>query len=324
MENYTRTGKQQQTVTILVPLFNEESCLTDFYKELVKQLKCVFDRYSFEFLFVNDGSSDKSLEILKELRIKDHRCHILDLSRNFGKENAMLAGLDYATGNCVVIIDCDLQDPPSLISEMIAWWEQGFDDVYARRIDRGNEGVLRKLLSKLYYKLLQKMCNFDILPNVGDFRLLDRKCVEAVRAMREQERYSKGIFAWIGFKKKELSFKRDNRVKGVSHFNFFKLFKLAVNGITSFSNFPLRIVTLIGLTVAFGALVYSAYFYLKTMIFGDDVQGFPTLIITILMLGGIQIMSIGIVGEYIGRIFSESKHRPVYLVRNYYGNDQKQ
>ena len=170
--------------------------------------------------------------------------------------------------------------------------------------------------------MLQKMCSFDILPNVGDFRLLDRKCVEAVKEMREQERYSKGIFAWIGFKKKELVFKRDNRTKGKSHFNFGKLFRLAIDGITSFSNFPLRIVTFVGIMVALGALVYSMYFFVKTLIFGDDVQGFPTLIITILLLGGVQIMSIGIVGEYVGRIFNESKHRPVYFVRNYYGQKQ--
>ena len=316
------TGRQKQLVTILAPVFNEESVLIDFYNEVTKQLECVSDCYDFEFLFINDGSNDNSLEILQKLRNTDDRCCIVELSRNFGKENAMLAGLDYAKGNCVVIIDCDLQDPPSLIPEMLACWEQGFDDVYARRIDRGEEGVCRKILSKLYYRMLQKMCSFDILPNVGDFRLLDRKCVEAVKEMREQERYSKGIFAWIGFKKKELVFKRDNRTKGKSHFNFGKLFRLAIDGITSFSNFPLRIVTFVGIMVALGALVYSMYFFVKTLIFGDDVQGFPTLIITILLLGGVQIMSIGIVGEYVGRIFNESKHRPVYFVRNYYGQKQ--
>ncbi len=310
---------KHRMVTVLVPVFNEESVIIYFYNELMKHLRCVFDRYRFEFLFVNDGSIDNSLSVLQQLRESDGRCCIVDLSRNFGKENAMLAGLDYAEGDCVIIIDCDLQDPPSLIPEMLAFWEQGFDDVYARRINRGKEGLCRRILSKLYYRLLQKMCNFDILANVGDFRLLDHKCVAAIKMMREQERYSKGIFAWIGFRKKELVFKRDNRIKGESHFKFGNLFRLAVDGITSFSNFPLRIVTIAGLMVAIGTLAYSMYFFFKTLFFGDDAQGFPTLIITILLLGGIQIMAIGIVGEYVGRIFNESKHRPIYLVRNYYG-----
>ena len=307
-------------ITVLVPAYNEENVIMDFYDELNSRIQSLFVTYNFELLFVNDGSGDKTLDKIAEIRKIDSRCCYIDLSRNFGKENAMLAGMDYATGDCVIIMDCDLQDPPSIIPDMLKYWEEGYDDVYAMRINRGKESALRKFLTKKYYNLLQKICNFNILPNVGDFRLLDRKCVEAIKRMREQERYSKGLFAWIGFRKKALHFNRNDRANGKSHFSFVKLFGLAINGITSFSNFPLRIVIFSGIVIAAAAFVYSAYFFVKTLCFGEQVQGFPTLIIVILLLGGMQLTAIGIVGEYVGRIFNESKRRPVYLVREYCGN----
>lgn len=276
--------------------------------------------YSFEFLFVNDGSRDGTLRVLKDLRHRDGRVSYIDLSRNFGKENAMLAGFDYAQGDAVIIMDADLQDPPEIIPELIQEWENGFDDVYARRRDRGKESWLRRKLSLLFYKILDRSTRFDILPNVGDFRLLDRKCIEALKQLRETERYTKGMFAWIGFRKKEVIFDRHNRQAGTSKWNFFSLFNLAIEGITSFTTAPLRIATFLGFFIAFFSFLYGIYFFIKTLAVGDPVAGFPTLIIVILLLGGIQLMAIGVIGEYLARVFNEVKNRPVYLVREYNDN----
>jgi glycosyltransferase involved in cell wall biosynthesis len=226
----------------------------------------------------------------------------------------MLAGFDYATGDAVVIMDADLQDPPSLIPEMIKWWEDGFDDVYAKRKTRGQESWLRKRLSLAYYSLLQKTTKIDILQDVGDFRLLDRKCIEELKRLRESERYTKGMFCWIGFKKKEVMFDRDDRVGGKSSFNLFRLTNLAIEGITSFTIAPLRISTIIGLIVSMFAFIYMVFVLLKAILYGDPVQGYPTLITVILFLGGVQLLSLGIIGEYLGKIFNETKNRPVYVI----------
>ena len=300
-------------VTILVPCYNEESSLPELYAELCKLIG-EHPEYEWEMLFVNDGSVDGTLEKIRQLREEDHRVCYIDLSRNFGKENAMLAGFDHARGDCVVIMDADLQDPPSLISDMLKAWEDGYDDVYAQRRDRGKESWLRKQLSLFYYWLLDKSSRYEILRNVGDFRLLDRKCIEAIKKLRETHRYTKGMFSWIGYKKKELVFDRGNRTKGKSHYSFFKLIALAMEGITSFTIAPLRFATILGLIISLFAFIYMCYFLVKTLIVGDVVQGFPTLIIVVLFLGGVQLLSIGIIGEYIGRIFIETKKRPIYLV----------
>lgn len=233
----------------------------------------------------------------------------------------MLAGFDYVTGDCMVIMDADLQDPPSLILEMIKYWEEGYEDVYAKRNDRGKESWLRKSLSLLFYKILKHSSRFDVLTNVGDFRLLDRSCIEALRKLRESERYTKGMFCWIGFKKKEIIFNRGDRVAGKSNWNYWNLFNLAIEGITSFTTTPLRISTLLGFVIAFLSLGLMFFYFFKAIIWGDPIQGFPTLVVLILFLGGIQLLSIGILGEYLGRVFNESKHRPVYIVREY--NDEK-
>ena len=269
---------------------------------------------------MNDGSKDNTLTILRELREVDERVCYVDLSRNFGKENAMLAGFDYVTGDCAIVLDADLQDPPSLIPEMISWWEKGYQDVYARRKSRGEESWLRRKMSLAYYSLLQKTTRIDILENVGDFRLLDRKCISALQMLRESERYTKGMFCWIGYKKKEVVFDRGDRSFGESSFNLFKLFELAIEGITSFTTSPLRLSTILGISISFITLLYIVYFLLKTIIIGDPVKGFPTLVIIILFLGGIQLLSLGIIGEYLGRIFHETKNRPVYLINEYVGN----
>lgn len=303
-------------VTILIPCYNEEASLPLLYDALRKTADgCA--GYEWEFLFVNDGSSDSTLEVIRRLREKDKRVCYVDLSRNFGKEAAMLAGFDHASGDCTVIIDADMQDPPTLIPEMLALWEQGYDDVYAKRRERGRESRLRKILSLAYYRLLQHTTRIEILPNVGDFRLLDRRCTEALRELRESERYTKGMYCWIGFRKKEILFDRSDRAAGLSSWRMRSLFRLAINGITSYTTAPLRISTVFGFFVSFAAFVYMLFIFVRTLLYGDPVQGFPTLIILILFLGGIQLLSIGIIGEYVARIFNETKHRPVYIVREY-------
>ena len=311
---------QMKKISILIPCFNEEKSLPLLYPELVK-LMDANNGYEWELMFVNDGSHDDTLRVLKQLRQQDKRVNYVDLSRNFGKENAMLAGFDYVTGDCMVIIDADLQHPPTLIPEMIKWWEQGYDDVYAKRKSRGKESWLRKRLSLEFYKILQRSSRFDVLQNVGDFRLLDRSCINALKKMRESERYTKGMYSWIGFRKKDIEFVQGDRVAGESSWNYRQLFSFAIDGITSFTNAPLRISTVVGFVVSLLAFLYMIYVFIKALFWGDPVQGYPTLVILILFLGGIQLLSLGIIGEYIGRIYNETKNRPDYLVREF--NDEK-
>lgn len=307
-------------ISILVPCYNEAQTLPLLYPEL-KSLMDGNSSYEWEVLFVDDGSKDNTLDIIKSLRAADKRINYLNLTRNFGKENAMLAGFDYVSGDCMVIMDADLQDPPSLIPQMIAYWEQGFEDVYAKRANRGEESWLRKKLSLLFYKILDHSTRFDILQNVGDFRLLDRCCINALKRLRESERYTKGMFCWIGYKKKEIVFDRHDRVAGKSNWSFWSLLNLAIEGITSFTTAPLRIATVFGFFVAFFAFCLMLYYGVKTIVFGDEARGFTTLIVIILFMGGIQLLTIGILGEYVGRIFNETKKRPVYLADTY--NDSK-
>ena len=307
-------------ISILIPCYNEEKSLPLLYPELVKLMEGN-KAYDWELMFVNDGSTDGTLAALQQLRQQDSRVNYVDLSRNFGKGAAMLAGFDYVTGDCMVIIDADLQHPPTLIPEMIKHWEAGYDDVYAKRRSRGKESWLRRRLSLLFYKLLQSSSRFDVLQNVGDFRLLDRKCINALKRMRESERYTKGMYSWIGFNKKEVEFDQGDRLAGDSSWNFRRLFSFALDGITSFTNAPLRISTMMGFVVSVCAFLYMIYVFCKALIYGDPVQGYPTLVILVLFLGGIQLLSLGIIGEYIGRIYNETKNRPDYIVRQFNGED---
>lgn len=308
-------------ISVLVPCYNEEASLPLLYTELVKVMNSC-QSYDWEVLFINDGSRDNTLSVIKDLRQMDVRISYVDLSRNFGKENAMLAGFDYVTGDCMVIMDADLQDPPSLILDMLKYWEEGYEDVYAKRNNRGKETWLRRSFSLLFYKILKHSSRFDVLPNVGDFRLLDRSCIEALKKLRENERYTKGMFCWIGFKKKEIIFNRGDRVVGKSNWNYWSLFNLAIEGITSFTTTPLRLSTISGIIIAFLSLALMLFYFFKAVVWGDPIQGFPTLVVLILFLGGIQLLSIGILGEYLGRVFNESKHRPVYIVREYNGKKE--
>lgn len=299
-------------VTILIPCYNEEASLPLLYDKLVELGNDA--RYTWEFLFINDGSKDGSLAVLKDLAENDTRVKFISLSRNFGKENAMLAGFDFATGDCMIIMDADLQHPPMLIPEMLRLWEEGYEDVYARRKDRETDSWMRRKLSEHYYRLLQKVSNVDILQNVGDFRLLDRKCINALKQLRETERYTKGMYCWIGFNKTELEYEVAERIAGKSSFSYRKLVKLAVNGFTSYTTAPLRISAYVGLAVSLLSFVLMLIFLIKALIYGDPVQGFPTLITVILFLGGVQLLSLGIIGEYLGKVFNETKHRPAYII----------
>lgn len=306
----------KKLVSILVPCFNEEASLPRLYDE-VKKIMDLLTNYEWELFFVNDGSSDHTLSIISDIYAKDPRISYLDLARNFGKEKAMLAGFDYIKGDCTIILDADLQDPPSLIPDMLSYWEEGYHDVYAKRNNRGKESWLRNKLSLLFYYILDKSTRYEVLQNVGDFRLLDRKCIEALKQLRENERYTKGLFCWIGFKKKEIIFDRGDRVAGQSNWGYKALFNLAVEGITSFTTAPLRIATLIGILVAVWALCYMAWIILKVLVWGDPVAGYPTIMTVMLFLGAIQLIAIGILGEYVARIFNETKNRPTYLINEY-------
>lgn len=300
-------------VSIIIPCFNEEHNIRPLYSVLC-QLFENNTQYEWKVLMINDGSQDNTLAEIKHLRTEDKRFAYIDLSRNFGKENAMLAGFDYVTGDCAAIIDADLQHPPLIIADMLKLWEEGYQDIYARRKTRGKESFLRRHFTKCYYKLLQKMADTEVLTNVGDFRLLDRKCIDALKQLRETQRYTKGLYCWIGFKKQFVTFEQQDRREGKSSFNTRKLINLAIEGITSHSTAPLRIATIMGIMISFLAFLYMLYVLVKTLIIGDPVQGYPTLIITILFLGGLQLLAIGIIGEYLSRIFHETKNRPVYLI----------
>lgn len=273
--------------------------------------------YEWEYVFVNDGSKDNTLQVLRSLRQDNARVNIVNLSRNFGKENALLAGMDYASGDAVIIMDADLQHPVSAIPEMIYWWTQGYDDVYGRRSDRGRESWLRKRLSLMFYSMLQSSTRIEILQNVGDFRLLDRRAIDAIRSLRETQRYTKGLYCWVGYNKKEFLFKQGDRLEGKSSFNFRGLLNLAIEGITCFTTAPLRLSAIMGFIASFIALIYIIIVLIKTIFWGEPVQGYPTIICTILFFSGIQLIALGITGEYIGRIFNETKRRPPYIVESF-------
>lgn len=303
-------------ISVLIPAYNEQEVIQHLYQRLGKLANDNTD-YDFEFLFVNDGSRDKTLEILRGYADKDPRVSYVNLSRNFGKEIAMIAGLDHVTGDATVIIDADLQDPPELIPKMIKYWEQGYDDVYARRNSRDGESWLKKLTSKAYYRVLQRVTHVPIQEDTGDFRLLDHRVVEAIRQFRDTQRNAKAIFSWVGFHKKEILYDRDPRAAGETKWNYVKLINLAIDGITSFTTAPLRISTYVGAFVSALAFIYLLYLVVRTVFFGTDLAGYPSTMAAILFLGGVQLLSLGIIGEYVGRIFNETKQRPLYLVEEY-------
>jgi glycosyltransferase involved in cell wall biosynthesis len=305
--------KPKKKISILIPTYNEESTLEPLHVRLSSLAKSL-PSYDFEFFFVNDGSNDATLQIIRNLGEDDPRISYLSFTRNFGKEIAMIAGIDHVSGDAMVIIDADLQDPPELIPEMVTYWEEGYEDVYARRLSRNGESWLKKRTSSIFYKILQRSTNIPIQRDTGDFRLLDIRCIEALRQFREKQRYTKGMFSWIGFKKKEITYNRDARIAGKTKWNYLKLIDLAIEGFVSFTTAPLRWSSIGGAIISLFAFVYIVEIVIRTAILGNPVAGYPSIMAVVLFLGGVQLLSLGIIGEYVGRIFNETKDRPLYLI----------
>ncbi len=296
----------KKKITILLPAYNEASSMQLLHDKML-EVAGENPGYDWEFLLVNDGSTDNTLECIKELHASDPRFSYVDLSRNYGKEIAMMAGFDYATGDAVIIMDSDMQHPVSSIPEMLRYWEEGYQDVYAQR-KTSKESWLKKKTSQLYYKLLQNTTRIPIQQNSGDFRLLDRVCVNALRNMRETQRNTKGMYCWIGFRKKGIQYDQLERAHGTTKWNYWNLFNLALDGLTAYTTSPLRIASIMGIVCSLIGFVYLIYILVNTLIYGDPVAGYPTMMVTILFIGGVQLLSLGIIGEYLGRVFNESKH----------------
>ncbi|MCR4583511.1 MAG: glycosyltransferase family 2 protein [Prevotella sp.] len=304
-------------ITILLPAYNEERSIP-LIRQNMERVMAENGGYEWEFLLVNDGSTDGTLQQIVRLHEEDPHYSYVDLSRNYGKEVAMMAGFDYASGDALIIMDADMQHPIDVIPEMLRYWEEGYDDVYAQR-QGSRESWLKRETSHWYYKVLQSLTRIPIQKDTGDFRLLDRSCVEALKQMRESERNTKGMYSWIGFHKKGIYYQQQERQEGTSKWSLSSLLNLAMNGITSYTTAPLRLASIMGMIVSFVAFVYLIYIIIVTNFYGEPVQGYPTIMVTILFLGGIQLLSLGIIGEYLGRVFNEVKGRPGYFVNSYNG-----
>jgi polyisoprenyl-phosphate glycosyltransferase len=302
-------------VSVVVPAYNEQDVLTEFHSRLAAVMGPLTDRW--EVIYVNDGSTDTTLTVLVALAQADPHVTVIDLSRNFGKEIAMTAGLDHASGDATVVIDADLQDPPEVIRDFVsAWRDDDVDVVYGQRRSRSGESALKKVTAHLFYRVIQKVSRVRIPEDTGDFRLMSRRAVMALRQLREQHRFMKGLFAWIGFRQLAVTYDRDARFAGESKFNYWKLWNFALEGITSFTTAPLKMATYLGLVVALSAFAFGLVIVAQTMLYGNPVAGYPSLVVIVLFLGGVQLSFIGILGEYVGRMFDESKGRPLYVVQH--------
>jgi glycosyltransferase involved in cell wall biosynthesis len=301
------------SLSVVVPAFNEEDVLPTLHRRLTDVVVALTPEW--EIVYVNDGSTDRTLAVME--RFEEPGVAVLDLSRNFGKEIALTAGLDHARGDAVVVIDADLQDPPELIPELVAKWREGYDVVYARRTAREGETLLKRSTARVFYRAIQAMSRVRIPEDTGDFRLLSRRAVESLRLLREQHRFMKGLFAWIGYPQAAVRYRRDRRFAGATKWNYWRLWNFAIEGFTSFSIAPLKIATYVGLSTAFGAFAYAAFVVYKTLAYGEPVRGYPSLMVVVLFLGGVQLMGLGMIGEYLGRMFNETKRRPLYLINRY-------
>ena len=300
-------------ISVIVPAFNEEEVIHAFHSRMSE----VFDRlpgYRCEMIFVDDGSVDSTRRLIMELAASDPRVCAVALSRNFGKEAAMTAGLDVSKGDAVAIFDVDLQDPPELLLDFVENWEKGFDVVYAKRTRRDGETWLKKATAAAFYRVIRRLSRASIPPDTGDCRLMTRRVVEQLVRLREHHRFMKGLFAWVGFPSVAVEYRRDPRVAGATKFNYWKLWNFALEGITSFTIAPLKIAMYVGFTLAAASFVMGGWIVVKTLVWGEAVRGYPTLIVTVLCLGGVQLFFIGVLGEYLGRIFGETKQRPLYIV----------
>ena len=310
----------QKILSIVCPFYNEEDSVQGFFDECLPIIEksCLQRNMHYEFICVDDGSSDKTLELLQELKKKIPTIRVVSLSRNFGKEAALSAGLDYAKGDAIIPIDADLQDPPELIEPMLCEWEKGFDVVLARRVNRSTDSWLKRTSAKWFYKLHNHISDIQIPDQVGDFRLIDKKVLSIIKTLPESQRFMKGIFAWVGFKSSTINYKRGTRTQGHTKFNIWKLWNFALDGITGYSTILLKIWTYLGLLVSVIAFVYGSIIISKAIFLGVDAPGYASLMSVILFLGGVNMIGLGILGEYIGRIYLESKNRPVYVVEKEY------
>jgi glycosyltransferase involved in cell wall biosynthesis len=308
-------------LSIVVPLYNEEANIDYLFERLLSVLEKT--QTTYEIVCVNDGSKDNTLFCLIEHHKHNSIIKVVNLSRNFGKEIALTAGIDYASGAAVIPIDADLQDPPELIEQLVAKWREGYDVVYATRRSREGETWLKRATANAFYRTIGKMSRVPIPNNTGDFRLLDRRVVDALKLLPERTRFMKGLFAWVGFKQASVIFDREARYKGATTWNYWKLWNFAIDGIASFSFLPLKIWSYVGLVISFISLLYASFLVIRTLILGIDVPGYASLMVAVLFLGGIQLITLGIIGEYIGRVYEEVKGRPLYLVRESYGFEKK-
>jgi len=310
---------QRSLVSIVTPFYNEGEGVHHFYQVISQTMEQLPD-YDFEIICVDDGSEDNTLEQLIAISQIDPRVTILEFSRNFGKEPAMSAGINAATGDCVIPIDADLQDPPTLIPQMLKKWQEGAEVVLAKRIDRSTDSYAKRTSALMFYRLHNALSSLKIPENVGDYRLMDRVVVDALMQLPERQRFMKGLFAWVGFKTATIEYARDARVAGETKFSGWKLWNFAIEGITSFSLAPLKVWIYIGLAGALFAFFYASFIIIRTLIFGVDVPGYASLLVVSLFFGSLQLISLGIIGEYIGRIYFESKQRPLYLIRKKYSS----
>ncbi len=311
-------SENKKLLSIVSPAYNEAENLGEFYSRVINATDNL--NLEIEIIYINDGSQDSTIDIITKQRQIDNRITIIDLSRNFGKEIALTAGLDYSSGDAVIIIDADLQDPPELIPKLVEKWREGYDVVNAKRIKRKGESLLKKVMSYIYYRLLFYLSDINVPRDTGDFRLLNKNALDALLKLREKHRYMKGLFVWVGFKQKEIEYEREARFKGKTKWGFFSLFNLAFDGLTSFSIMPLRLASTIGFLSALIGFFYGTVIVFKTLFFHEPVAGFTSLVVLVTFFGGIQLLSIGIIGEYIGRIFNETKNRPLYVVKNIQGS----
>ncbi|GAA6621732.1 glycosyltransferase family 2 protein [Scytonema sp. NUACC26] len=304
-------------LSIVIPFYNEESNINYLFERLTSVLNRLNMKY--EIICVNDGSKDNTLKYLVQHNSLNPTIKVVNLSRNFGKEAALSAGIDHTSGAAVVPIDADLQDPPELIEELISKWREGYDVVYATRRSRQGENWLKRFTAAAFYRVISKISRIQIPRNTGDFRLLDRRVVEVIKQMPERTRFMKGLFAWVGFKQIAILYDRPPRYKGTTKWNYWRLWNFAIDGIASFSLIPLKVWSYIGVLLSTAAFLYATFLIIRTLIFGIDVPGYASLMVVILFLGGMQLITLGIIGEYIGRVFEEVKRRPLYLVRDLYG-----
>ena len=309
------TMNTETLISVVVPAYNEQEVLPEFHRRMTAVLSAL--PFRWEIIYVNDGSKDATLLVLDQLRRADEHVAIVDLSRNFGKEIALTAGLDHAGGDAVIVIDADLQDPPELIPELIRVWQEGADVVYAKRRVRHGESAMKRVTAYLFYRVMQSVSRVQLPEDTGDFRLLSRRAVDSLKILREQHRFMKGLFTWIGYKQEAVPYDRDARFAGATKWNYWRLWNFALEGITSFTIAPLRISTYLGLITAAGAFTYGTFIVIRTLLFGNPVAGYPSLLTTVLFIGGVQLTAIGILGEYVGRIFNETKNRPLYLLNHY-------